>query len=595
MKAYTMKRMHRLVSRTAALAAGALAAMSVGVGVGVGANAATYDLEIKKIDVNITGRSREALSVNGQIPGPELRFKEGEDVVLKVTNKLDTDASIHWHGLILPYQMDGVPGISFPGIKPGKTFTYRFRANQSGTYWYHSHSGLQEQSGVYGSIVIEPAKREPFKYDREYVVLLSDWTDQNPATVLSNLKKQSDYYNNNQRTVATFFGDAMDKGLGATIEERLAWGGMRMTPTDIADVTGYTFLVNGKAPKQNWTALFKPDERIRLRFINGSAMTYFDVRIPGLKMTVVQADGNNVQPVPVDEFRIAVAETYDVIVRPEDDRAYTIVAESLDRTGFARGTLAPKKGMIGPEPKPRPRPLLTMADMGMEHGAMGHGSMAKADPSKPKNGASKGMSGMDHGSMAKMDHSKMAGGAQGSMSGMAHGGMPAAKKSDYAPNSGLKPTVPEGGKFLVYGDLKSMKPYGDYRAPDREIELKLTGNMERYFWSINGKKYSEADPIRLRYGERVRLKFVNKTMMNHPMHLHGMWMQLDNGAGKFSPLKHVVNVSPGTTLYVDVPVDALGQWAFHCHLLYHMATGMFRKVIVEKQTASLNTAGGVAK
>jgi L-ascorbate oxidase len=339
-----------------------------------------------------------------------------------------------------------------------------------------------------------------------------------------------------------------------------------MAPTDIADVTGYTFLVNGRSPAQNWTALFKPGERVRLRFINGSAMTYFDLRIPGLKMLVVQADGNNVQPVPVDELRIAVAETYDVIVRPGDDRAYSIIAESMDRTGMARATLAPRPGMAADVPALRPRPQLTMADMGGAHGGMDHGAMG-----------SQGMAGMDHSSMPGMDHSRMT-------------GMPAAAtaRSDYAPGSGLEPKAANGGKFLVYADLKAMKPWRDYRAPDREIELRLTGNMERYFWSINGRKYSEAEPIRLRYGERVRLKFVNETMMAHPMHLHGMWMQLDAGNGRFSPLKHVVSVAPGKTLTVDVPADAIGEWAFHCHLMYHMATGMFRKVIVEPRSAAVN-------
>ncbi len=530
---------------------GAVSAALAFAGAAGSAFAGTYDLAIEQTRINVTGRERPALAINGQIPGPVLRFKEGEDVTINVTNRLAVDTSIHWHGLLLPYTQDGVPGISFPGIKPGETFTYRFTVKQSGTYWYHSHSGLQEQAGVYGPIVIEPNGREPFKVDREYVVMLSDWTDEKPEAVLSNLKKMSDYYNYNQRTLGTFFDDVAKDGWSAAMRDRLAWGEMRMAPTDIADVTGYTFLVNGQNPAQNWTALFKPGERIRLRFINGAAMSYFDLRIPGLKLLVVQADGNNVQPVPVDELRIAVAETYDVIVQPKDDRAYTIHAESMDRTGYARGTLAPREGMQGDIPPPRPRPLLTMADMGMAHGGMDHGAGGQA-------------------AMPGMDHSKMAG---------------MSERSDYAPGSGLKPTATDSGRFLVYGDLKAMRPFSDYRVPDREIELRLTGNMERYIWSFNGKKYSEAEPIRLRYGERVRIKFVNETMMSHPMHLHGMWMQLDNGTGRFSPLKHVVNVPPGQTMTVDVPVDALGEWAFHCHLMYHMATGMFRKVIVEEQTA----------
>lgn len=515
-----------------------------------GIQAATYDLSIGEKTINVTGQDRPALAINNTIPGPVLRFKEGEDLIINVKNTLDVDTSIHWHGLILPYQQDGVPGISFDGIKPGTTHTYRFPAQQSGTYWYHSHSGLQEQSGVYGSIVIEPKKREPFRVDREYVVVLSDWQDTKPEKVLGNLKKMSDYYNYSQRTVGDFFNDVSKMGFGAALEDRKMWGDMRMTPTDIADVSGYTFLVNGKNSDQNWTGLFKPGERVRLRFVNAAAMTYFDVRIPGLKMTVVQADGNNVLPVSVDEFRIAVAETYDVIVRPKDDKAYTLFAESMGRTGFVRGTLAPRKGMSANVPAPRKRPLLSMSDMIMDHGDMDQGAMK----------------GMDHGSMKGMDHSKMGG-----------------PKSDpfYAPGSGLMPKAANGGKFLSYAHLKAQKPLYKPRKPTREITIRLTGNMERYFWSINDKKYSEAEPIRLKYGERVRFKFINETMMTHPMHLHGMWTILDNGSKKWNPVKHVVSVAPGTTVYTETEVDAPGKWAFHCHLIYHMATGMFREVIVE--------------
>jgi len=546
----------------------------------LGALAGTYDLVIDRQPITIDGKAKTAMTINGGIPGPTLRFKEGEEVTLNVTNRLDVDTSIHWHGLLLPYTQDGVPGISFPGIKPGETFTYRFPIKQTGTYWYHSHSGFQEQEGVYGPIVIEPANREPFKFDREYVVMLSDWSAETGERIFSNLKGQSDYYNYNQQTVGSFIKDAKDKGFSATLKDRLAWGGMRMMPTDITDVSGYSFLVNGKSTDDNWTGLFRPGERVRLRFVNGSAMSYFDIRIPGLKMTVVQADGNNVQPVSVDEFRIAVAETYDVIVQPKEDRAYSILAESIDRSGFARGTLAPREGLAGEIPELRERPLLTMSDMsmasmgGMDHGSMGHGDMAGMDHSR--------MQGMDHSNMAGMDHSQMAGMDHSNMAGMDHSQMSAAvPNNDYAPGSGLVPSAANGGRFLVYGDLKAMTPYADYREPDREIELRLTGNMERYFWSINGLKYSEAEPIRLTQGERVRIKFINDTMMSHPMHLHGMWMQLDKGNGQFNPLKHVVNVAPNTTLTVDVPVDALGEWAFHCHLMYHMASGMFRKVIVE--------------
>ncbi|MDH0293339.1 copper resistance system multicopper oxidase [Pseudomonas sp. GD04087] len=536
------------------------------------AQAGVYDLTIGEGELKLSDGARKALTVNGQTPAPELRFKEGEDVELRVTNTLDRDTSLHWHGLILPYTQDGVPGISFPGIKPGETFTYRFTVKQSGTYWYHAHSDFQEIEGLYGPLVIEPKAREPYRYDREYTLLLADWHDTKPETVFANLKKQSDYYNRNQRTLGDFIADSSANGLMATLRDRLDWGGMRMTPTDIADIAGFRFLVNGQDSTQNWTGLFKPGERVRLRIINGSGMSYFDLRIPGLKMTVVQADGNDVQPVTVDELRIAVAETYDVIVQPQEDRAYTFFAEAMDRSGYARATLTPRAGLVAAVPALRERPLLTMADMGMSHEGMDHGGMAM--------GASKdsGMAGMDHSGMAGMDHAQMA--------GMDHSAM-AAPKSDYAPGSGLTPQPAEpGNRLLVYADLKAMRPYADYRAPDRSIEFRLTGNMERYFWSIDGKKYSEAEPIRLTYGERVRIRFVNDTMMTHPMHLHGMWMQLDKGNGRFNPLKHVVSVAPGSTLEVDVPADALGEWAFHCHLIYHMAAGMMRKVIVEPAPAS---------
>ncbi|MCB1793130.1 MAG: copper resistance system multicopper oxidase [Candidatus Competibacteraceae bacterium] len=551
------------------------------------AQAATYDLTIGKTPVNFTGQPRQAITVNGQLPAPLLRFQEGEEVVLNVTNALDTDSSLHWHGFILPYTMDGAPGFGFAGIKPGETFSYRFKIQQSGTYWYHSHSDLQEQAGLYGPIIIEPTRPEPYKYDRDYVIMLSDWTDQAPRTVMSKLKKQSDYYNYSQQTVADFFREANAQGWDAALQNRLDWGQMRMMATDIADVTDYTFLVNGRTPEQNWSGLFKPGERVRLRLINGSAMSIFDVRIPGLKMTVVQADGNNVTPTPVDELRISVAETYDVIVQPQDDQAYTLFAESLDRTGYARATLAPREGMSGEVPALRPRPLLTMADMA-GHGGMDHGSMA----------------GMDHDSMAgmdtepvdhsKMDHSKM---NQAPMAGMDHSSMnpggaanAAQTPADMAkpnPRSGLYPKAANDGKFLIYNDLRAMSAYPDYRAPDREIEIRLTGNMERYIWTLNDEKFVDAEPIRLKYGERVRFKLTNTTMMNHPIHLHGMWMQLDIGKGAFNPLKHVVNVMPGQTVYVEVPVDAKGEWPFHCHLLYHMHAGMMRKVIVDDGGASI--------
>ncbi|RMJ06352.1 Copper resistance protein A precursor [Marinobacter litoralis] len=535
--------------------------------------AGEYNLTVDRVTIDTGDFIKEGIGYNGKSPGPVLRFKEGENVKINVTNNLDEMTSIHWHGLILPFQQDGVPGISFPGIKAGETFTYEFSVVQAGTYWFHSHSGFQEPDGAFGSIIIEPKGREPFRYDREYVIQLTDKHPHTGDRIMRNLKMMPDYYNREQQTVGEFFSDAKTNGLMNTLKDRMAWGDMRMMKADVEDVQGFTGMINGKGPEQNWTGLFEPGERIRLRFINSSAMTYFDVRIPGLNMTVVQADGNNVQPVNVDEFRIGVAETYDVIVRPRDAQAYTIFAESMGRSGYARATLAPKEGMEAAVPTMRKPARLTMADMGgmhgmdhgdMDHGSMNHGAMDEMDHS--------GMSGMDHGSMAAMDHST-------------HGSMGADKEKPddpfYAKGSGIMPEAANGGKFLSYADLKAQKPLYEEREPTREIELRLTGNMERYTWSINGVKYADADPIRLQYGERVRFKFVNETMMTHPMHLHGMWSILDVGAGQWNPVKHTVSVQPGTTVFMETEVDAPGQWAFHCHLSYHAAAGMFRKVVVE--------------
>lgn len=540
-------------------------------------SAGEYSLTVDQVAIDTGSFTKKGIGYNGASPGPVLRFKEGEDVTIMVTNNLSETTSIHWHGLILPYQQDGVPGISYNGIAPGETFTYQFPIVQSGTYWFHSHSPFQEPDGAYGAIVIEPKGREPFRVDREYVVQLTDAHPHGGHRIMRNLKMQPDYYNRKQRTIADFFSDASKSGFASALNDRLDWGDMRMMPNDIEDLQGFTPLINGKSSDQNWTGIFKPGERVRLRFINSSAMTYFDIRIPGLKMTVVQADGNNVQPVSVDEFRIAVAETYDVIVRPEEDKAYTVFAESMGRTAFVRGTLAPNEGMTAEVPEMRKDPLLTMADMGMAHEGMDHSAMGHSMPAT---------------------HVMPDGTA---MSGNAHAGhaMPMVDINPfYASGSGLIPQAANGGKFLSYADLRAQKPLYADREATREIELRLTGNMERYIWSINDIKFSDAEPIVLQYGERVRFKFVNETMMTHPMHLHGMWTIIDTGKGKWDPVKHVVSVAPGTTVYTETEVDATGQWAFHCHLSYHADSGMFRKVIVEggpeqKKSAALTpTQGG---
>jgi len=555
-----------------------------------------FDLFIGETPVNITGAARTAMTINGSLPGPILRWREGETVTLRVRNRLKEDTSIHWHGIILPANMDGVPGLSFHGIAPDGMYEYKFKVNQNGTYWYHSHSGLQEQLGVYGALVIDAKEPEPFSYDRDYVVLLSDWTDENPARVLAKLKKQSDYYNYHKRTVGDFINDVSEMGWSAAVADRKMWAKMKMTPTDLADVSGYTYtyLMNGQAPDGNWTGIFKPGEKIRLRFINASAMTYFDVRIPGLKMTVVAADGLHVKPVSVDEFRIAVAETYDVIVEPDSEQAYTVFAQSLDRTGYARGTLAVQEGLSAPVPSPDPRPLIAMGDMGMDHGSMGgmdHGNMAGMDHGS--------MAGMDHGSMqggmAGMDHSQMAGMDHSGMAGMA-GAMQAHPASETNnplvdmqamtathklddPGNGLRDN---GRRVLTYSDLRSTFPDPDGREPSRTIELHLTGHMEKFSWSFDGIKSSDAEPLRLKYGERVRITLVNDTMMAHPIHLHGMWSDLEDANGNFLVRKHTIDMPPGSKRSFRVTADALGRWAFHCHLLIHAELGMFREVRVDE-------------
>ncbi len=532
--------------------------------------AGDYTLVVARSPVTVDGNGHTALTINGQLPGPTLRFTEGEDVTLHVKNTLDELTSIHWHGFILPGDMDGVPGFNgFSGIAPGKTFTYHFTVKQSGTYWYHSHAGTQEQGGLYGSIIVTPKGGDIVKSDRDYIAVLSDFTAANPDRILTNLKADPGTYNFHKRTMVDFFRDIARDGLGNTLRDRLAWGAMRMDPTDLADVSGYTFLINGKSADDNWTGLFKAGEKVRLRLVNASSMTYFDVRIPGLKMIVIQADGRNVMPVPVDELRIAVAETYDVIVVPAQEKAYTIMAESMDRSGYARGTLAPHDGMTGEIPPLRPRTLLTMADMGME--GMAGMSIAGADMG--------GMPGMDMSHMDHMGHTTMSGDA----------------KDEGPPRGWVDASTPAGLRALSYADLKSLTPQKDTRAPSREIIVRLGGTMERYIWTINGKSYADAEPIQLSYGERVKLTFVNETMMAHPMHLHGMFVQLLNGQpAERLPDKHVVNVPPGQSYSVLLTADAPGEWAFHCHLLYHMESGMMRKVVVARLAAGVTApkAGG---
>ncbi|HEL3255588.1 TPA: copper resistance system multicopper oxidase [Stenotrophomonas maltophilia] len=577
-----------------------------------------FDLSIGETPMNFTGRVRPAITVNGSLPAPLLRWREGTTVNLRVSNALPAgsvhgqDTSIHWHGILLPANMDGVPGLSFAGIRRGETYHYRFTVQQGGTYWYHSHSAFQEQAGLYGPLVIDPIEPEPFSYDRDYVVMLSDWTDLNPAQLFSRLKKMPGHDNFYKRTVGDFVHDVHRDGLKATLADRKMWGQMRMTPTDLSDLNAhtYTYLMNGTTALGNWTGLFRSGEKVRLRFINGSAMTYFDVRIPGLKMTVVAADGQYVHPVSVDEFRIAVAETFDVIVEPSGQDAFTIFAQDSGRTGYVSGTLAVRDGLRAPVPSVDPRPILTMADMGMDHGSMGgmnmaggnEGSMGGMDMS----GSSMGMAGMPQDQAQAQAQTPstdphaghdMSGMQAGAMPGMDHGGgmqpHPASESGNpLVDNQAMTPTsrlddpgngLRDNGRVVLnYAMLKSAFEDPDGRDPGREIELHLTGHMEKFAWGFNGQKFSEVEPLRLNYGERLRIVLVNDTMMTHPIHLHGMWSDVEDDQGNFLVRKHTVDMPPGSKRSYRVRADALGSWAYHCHLLYHMEAGMMRQVRVDE-------------
>lgn len=660
-----MSRRRFVLGAASACAAGALAPLAQPAGASVRHSPVVItdhqtELAIGEQAVNFTGRSSRAITVNQSLPGPLLRWREGERVKIAVRNDLGQDSSIHWHGIILPSGMDGVPGMSFAGIKPGETFEYEFELGQSGTYWYHSHSNFQEQLGLYGAIIIDPRDPDPVTYDRDMVILLSDWSDTPPEQIQATLKKQSHYYNRRQRTLGDTLRDIRRQGIGDTLRERAMWNQMRMSATDLADVTGYTYtyLMNGVTPASGWTGLFEKGERLRLRFINGSAMTLFDVRIPGLKMTVVAADGQNIQPVEVDEFRIGVAETYDVIVEPAADRAYTVFAQSIDRSGYARGTLTPDPTWLAEIPPLDPAPVLTHRDMGMAHGdGHDHGSHAAASPRSAAAGASghgahaqhpgghedhqghqhhndhqghagrqdhAGHLGHDqhaghqdhrdhqnhtaepsdphegHGAHDHMTHTEKPAGTPLAPAGFgANFGDPVAVRhaaSEYGPQVDMRAEMPASGiadpgvglrdhqalfgrRVLTYADLRGLHPTRDKRQPGREIELHLTGNMHRYMWSVDGIRHADAEPIILRYGERVRFILVNDTMMTHPFHLHGLWSELETGDPDFIPRKHTVLVQPGSKVSYLVTADTKGRWAYHCHLLYHMG-GMMREVRV---------------
>ncbi|MCB4744540.1 MAG: copper resistance system multicopper oxidase [Sulfurovum sp.] len=523
-----------------------------------------FFLEIDYTTVNKTGKPTIATTINGQIPGPTLVWKEGETVTIHVTNYLKKSSSIHWHGIILPYKMDGVPGVSYEGIAPGETFTYRFKVHQHGTFWYHSHSGYQEQTGMYGAIVIKPKHKEPFHYDREHTILLSDWSDEKPDSIYRKLKLLSNYYNFNQKTIGDFFSEVKKKGFSKALSDRKMWNHMRMSDRDLSDVTGYTYtyLMHGNNPATQFKALFKKGEKVRLRFINGAAMSFFDIRIPELTMTVVAADGNHIKPIRVDEFRIGVAETYDVIVEPSSVKAYAIFAQSIDRSGYALGSLTPSNSLLSKAPRMDNPQALTMVDMGMKMSMKSHKKMSM---------------GMKKYRWEEMETQKypitplpMAKGPQTTMVATD----PKYRLED--PGVGLRNN---GRRVLTYADLKNRYSTIDAPKPNREIVLHLTGNMERYMWSINGIKYADAKPLIFHYGERLRITLINDTMMNHPMHLHGLWSDLETGDDNHLVRKHTVIVQPGSKISYRVTVDAKGAWVYHCHLLYHMA-GMFRKVVV---------------
>jgi CopA family copper-resistance protein len=537
-----------------------------------------FSLDIGVQTVNFTGRPRPAITINGSLPAPVLRWREGDTISLRAHNRLrDAVTSIHWHGILLPANMDGVPGMSFDGIAPGESWLYRFTLKQSGTYWYHSHSLFQEQAGLYGAIVVEPLQPHPYRYDREHVVLLSDWTDLDPGALFRRLKKSAEYDNYYKPTLGDFIRDVGARGWSRALAEQRDWGRMRMTPTDISDVNAhtYTYLCNGTTPSGNWTGLFRSGEKVLLRFINASAMTYFDVRIPGLRMTVVAADGQPVHPVSVDEFRIAVAETFDVIVEPSGQDAWTIFAQDMGRTGYARGTLAVRHGLEAPLPPLDRRPLLTMDDMGHgSHGGHGKGMEGGCGAAMMEGGCGAHMAHGTPGTAAMQAHpASESGNPLVDMQTMT----PAPRLDD--PGIGLRDN---GRKVLTYADMRSLFDDPDGREPSRTVELHLTGHMEKFAWSFDGRKFMDAEPLRLNYGERMRIVLVNDTMMTHPIHLHGMWSDVEDENGAFHLRKHTVDMPPGTRRSYRVRADVLGRWAYHCHLLYHMEAGMMREVRVEE-------------
>ena len=505
-----------------------------------------FDLYVSEKMITVNGKSSMATLINDSLPAPTLKMQEGDTVTIRVHNQLNESTSIHWHGLLVPFEMDGVPGISFDGIPAGSTFTYKFKLTQSGTYWYHSHTGFQEQTGMRGAIVIEPKGRERYPIEEDHVILLSDWTHRDPHNLLKLLKQRADFDNYHLPDFKKLLSDIAATDLEAAYDKRKMWNQMRMMPTDFTDLSGettFTYLMNGKTTAANWTQLVKAGQPVKLRFINGSAQTIFDVRIPGLKMKVVATDGIDVAPVDVDDFRIGVAETYDVIVTPTRD-AHTIFAQNIDRTGFVATTLATKRGARAAIPAMDDVEWLTMSDMMGAMGANGYDARhAKTE--------------YDFKTDMRVDSPRM-------------------NLDD--PGINLRDI---NRKVLTYNQLHSVgdEIMAEQRKPTREIEIHLTGNMERYIWALDGIMFKDAPPVNIKPGERVRITLVNDTMMNHPMHLHGMWSDLRMPSGEFQVRKHTIMVQPAQKISFDVTGEA-GRWAWHCHLLYHIEAGMFREVAV---------------
>lgn len=505
-----------------------------------------YNLDVDYKTVNITGKNIRAMSVDDSIPAPTIEATVGDILRVTFNNKMDVETSVHWHGVLLPNDQDGVPYLTTPPIQPGESFTYEYPIIHHGTYWYHSHTGLQEQRGVYGALVFHPAAGEVEKADHEAVIVLSDWTDEDPNQVMHNLKKSDDYYALKKNSVQSWL--KVFKHGSQAISNRLNGAWTRMGVMDVSDVGYDAFLVNGEI--QHTISTVKKGESIRLRIINAGASSYFNLEYAGGSMMIVAADGVDVEPVRVDRQRIAIAETFDVIVTIPDNGSYEFRATSEDGTGYSSTILG--EGALSKAPDiPKPNPFLM--------GHSGH-EMNQTDMG--------GMSEENEESML-MDHSVM--------------------------NHDMGMKEPLSLRMSEYELLRSMRPTTfNPDNPQREVKLELTGNMERYVWSFNNKVLSEDSKIMIRKGETVRFVMENKTMMHHPIHLHGHFFRVLNGQGKFSPLKHTVNVPPMQTVTIEFYANEEKDWFFHCHNLYHMKSGMTRVIsYAETSLSDKNSLSGL--